>query len=106
MQVVNIDSEYEKIFVDFNQDISLFHTWTMIIEPQYSNIQQKEEIVANVGLFDQVVGDEVYIRDQYVYRSIVPDFFKEAGLYRKKAIAWHSGLTAISTDFTFFRVTE
>jgi hypothetical protein len=101
MQKYNKESYGEKIYVNFDQDISTATTLKMFLLPQAGDEQEKTAVLETSDLY---VGDRLYEANKYVSFTTTDGQFDYVGKWQKRADAV-IGSTKISTDYRYFRVT-
>lgn len=106
MQKINKSTFGEKLYIDFNEDISSNTALTMKLQPRSGEVI---EVTPTLETTDLYVEDQLHEANQYVSYTTTSGMFDNyaPGQYRAKATATLPSKT-ISTDYelTRFRVTE
>ena len=102
MQKYNKKSYGEKIYVNFDQDISSATSLKMFLLPQSGDEQEKTAVLETSDLY---VGDRLYLANQFVSFTTTDGQFSYEGEWEKRAEAT-IGTTKVSTDYRRFRVTR
>jgi DNA primase len=104
MQRINKDAYGQKIYIDFNQNVSTATTFTATIQPQEGN--EITSLTPTLETSDLRVGDQLYTANQYVSVTVTENLFDDyaPGIYRAKATATLSASEVISTDYDQTRI--
>ncbi len=100
MQKFNKESYGEKIYVNFDQDISAATTLKIFLLPQSGDEQELTAVLETSDLF---VGDRLFLANQFVSFTTTDGQFDYVGHYQKRATAI-IGSTKISTDYRRFQI--
>ena len=102
MQSVNKDGFGQKLYVDFNQDISANTALTITFRPEAGDEIDKTPTLETTDIY---VGDQYYQANQYVSYTVEDGVFDGyIGRYQMKATATLATET-VATRWEFFRVT-
>ena len=112
MQNFNKDGFGQKLYINFNQDVSTATAFEVKLQPEVGQTLERTGVLETSDLY---VGDEKYLANEFVSYTIQDgDFtqtddlgtpsFTKVGRWRAKCVATLPGST-IATDFELFRVT-
>lgn len=103
MQIINQDSEGQKLYIDFVRDLSTATALTMNLQPERGS---DIDVTPTLETSDTWVGDKLMEANQFVSHTITADMFSAyTGKWRMKATATISGVI-YPVEFVEFMVTE
>jgi hypothetical protein len=103
MQNFSKDGVGQKLYINFDTDVSTATSYDMTIQPENGEIQ---EVTPTLGTSDIVVNEKTFLANQYVEYAITADMFAtHVGRWRAKAKATFSSTNILSTRYVLFRVT-
>jgi len=104
MENFNVDASGQLLRVNFERDVSTATAFSMTLQPRQGD---KLSITPTLGTSGVTVGDEVLAANQYCETTTTANQFNNhIGIWRKKATATLPSGEVVSSQYTFFEVTD
>lgn len=101
----NLNETGQKVYVDFNQDISSAGDFGMIIEPKFGEILRADNTSGvSVGAVEIKVGDKTLFADEYLEYTFKDNDLEYAGSWRAKGFAVLNSSRTTITNYARFTV--